>query len=531
MLDEATAGAGRTRARLVDAFLLIAVAVAFADSSIVVLAVPEIVADLDVSVSRASWVITAYNVAVVVAGALLLLVVRWLPARAAAAAGFAAFGLAAAGCALATSFTPLVAFRAAQGAAAALVLVTAIGLLRGSGSVRAWIFAATIGLAAGPALGGLLTELFSWRAIFVAQAPLVAVGLLALRGQRVPSRTAAARGRGGRAWLADLTLAALSAALVGALFLVVVLLISGFGWQPLEAALAATTLPLLALVAERAGGRLPTALAVASGGVLTAAGLVTLALLPGAETGLVLAGLALCGAGLGLAAQPLGRLALSGPELTRDAAWTVVARHLGLVAALLVVTPVLVSSLDDFEQQAEGVGGEVVLRTQLPLTQKLPILLDLADASRQAEVALPDVKAALARHETGNGSVTRLADRLTATLHDLVARAFRDPFLVCAGFGLLAALLGLGLGPRARPCACPGSSGCLSAGRGRRGRRRARRGGRTGRARRADRPRRPLPGADDDPRQGHRRDHAEDRAPLARRCCVQARHDPDDPAP
>ena len=53
--------------RLRTAVLVLAIAVAFADSSIVVLGVPEIVRDFDVPVDDASGVITSYNLAVVAA--------------------------------------------------------------------------------------------------------------------------------------------------------------------------------------------------------------------------------------------------------------------------------------------------------------------------------------------------------------------------------------------------------------------------------------------------------------------------------
>ena len=424
--------------------LVLAIAVAFADSSIVVLGVPEIVRDFEVAVDDASWVITAYNLAVVAGAAAVLALLGRVAPRALAVAGLGAFALASLGCAIAPSFAWLVGFRTAQGLAAALVLVAALPFLGGRAGVRPWILAATVGLAAGPALGGVLTELFSWRAIFAAQAPLVAAGLLALGA--APTLVTGAGRRPGRAWLADATLAALSAALVGALFLVVVLLINGFGWQPLPAALVATTLPVVAAVAERIGRGLAAAAAAAAGGVLVAAGLAVLAFLPSARTGLVVGGLALCGAGLGLAAQPLGRLALGGPRLAEDAAWTVFFRHAGLVVALVVVTPVLVSSLDALERDAEAVAGEVVLRSDLGLVEKARALSDLADASEASEPSVPDVREALAPREGGEGAISRVADDLTERLHELIARAFRDPFLLCAGFGLLSALLGLGLG-------------------------------------------------------------------------------------
>ncbi|HEX2504650.1 MAG TPA: MFS transporter [Gaiellaceae bacterium] len=431
--------------RLRHALVFTAVAVAFADSSIVVLAVPEIVGEFDVDVGAASWVITAYNVAVVAAGALLIPVSVQIRTARLAAFAFAGFALASAGCAAATSFGLLVGCRTVQGAAAALLLVAALPLLGGRAGVRTWILAGTIGFAAGPALGGLLTEFFSWRSIFAVQAPLVALGLLALRRQAYPAEPEGGP-RPPRAWLALATLGAVSAALVGALFLVVVLLVNGLGWQPLPAALVATTLPVLAGIAERAGLSLPARPAAVAGGILVTVGLATLAFLPGPRTSLIVAGLALCGIGLGLAAQPLGRLTLAREPLGSAGAWTVVARHAGLVVALVVVTPVLVSSLTDLKTDAEAVGGDLVLESQLPLAQKVPLLVDLAEATESVEADVPDLSPVFEPHETGLGVVTRLGNRLTDALHHLVTQAFRAPFLACAGFGVLASLLALGLG-------------------------------------------------------------------------------------
>ena len=432
--------------RLRHVLVFTAVAVAFADSSIVVVAVPEIVVEFDVDVGAASWVITAYNVAVVAAGALLIPAAAHIRTARLAAFAFAGFALASAGCAAATSFGLLVGCRTVQGAAAALLLVVALPLLGGRAGVRTWILAGTIGFAAGPALGGLLTEFFSWRSIFAVQAPLVALGLLALRRQVFAVEPESGH-RSRRAWLALATLGAISAALVGALFLVVVLLVNGLGWQPLPAALVATTLPILAGIAERAGLGLPARPAAVAGGVLVTVGLATLAFLPGPRTSLIVAGLALCGAGLGLAAQPLGRLALAGEPLGSAGAWTVVARHAGLVVALVAVTPILVSSLTDLETDAEAVGGDLVLESRLPLAEKVPLLIALAEATEEVGAEVPDLRPALEPFETGDGTVTRLGDRLTDAVQDLVTRAFRAPFLACAGFGLLTALLALGLGP------------------------------------------------------------------------------------
>ena len=54
----------------------IAVAVAFADSSIVVLALPDLYGAFDTSIVGVSWVITSYNLVVAVCAFLLVPVVR-----------------------------------------------------------------------------------------------------------------------------------------------------------------------------------------------------------------------------------------------------------------------------------------------------------------------------------------------------------------------------------------------------------------------------------------------------------------------
>ena len=64
-----------------SAALTAAVAVAFADSSIVVLALPELYGRFDTTIEGVSWVVTAYNAAVAVTALLLLLLVHRLSRR------------------------------------------------------------------------------------------------------------------------------------------------------------------------------------------------------------------------------------------------------------------------------------------------------------------------------------------------------------------------------------------------------------------------------------------------------------------
>jgi hypothetical protein len=76
--------------RGLSAPLTAAVAVAFADSSIVVLALPELYGRFDTTIEGVSWVVTAYNAAVAVAALALLLLVHRLSAALLLGAGLGA---------------------------------------------------------------------------------------------------------------------------------------------------------------------------------------------------------------------------------------------------------------------------------------------------------------------------------------------------------------------------------------------------------------------------------------------------------
>src|SRR6187431_1261943 len=73
---------GDRSGRLASLFVAAAVAIAFADSSIVVLALPQLYGELHTSIEGVAWVVTAYNAAVAVAAFALILFVHHLRARA-----------------------------------------------------------------------------------------------------------------------------------------------------------------------------------------------------------------------------------------------------------------------------------------------------------------------------------------------------------------------------------------------------------------------------------------------------------------
>jgi MFS family permease len=437
-----------------NVLLLGAVALAFADSSIVVLALPELLDRFDTEIAPVSWVITSYNLALAGGALAAIPLVRHLGPQTAVRSGALLFAAASGACAASSGLWMLVGFRAAQGAGGAVLLTAALPLLGRSGPGR-WALAAAFGAAAGPALGGALTEAFDWRAIFIAQAPVALVALAApgapgeaevstrpsdtfsaspslLRlGPRLaaslpplPSTSKLSQGLG-----ANLALALLSGALVGALFLVVVLLVDVWGLTPLGAAGVATALPAGTLVAAA----LPARTVLAAGLLALAAGLAGLSLLPDDAVGWPVAALVLCGLGTGVAAPTLTRSALA-----RGAAVSVCARHLGLVLALVAVAPLLAADLDDGGTRAKLVGTARVLDAPVAAETKVPLAVDLVRAiDRAPRGKLPDFAPEFAK-QPPSVALRDLETDLEQTLRAVITRSFRNSFFLCAGFALLA---------------------------------------------------------------------------------------------
>ncbi|MFI6355732.1 MFS transporter [Streptomyces sp. NPDC050743] len=170
--------------------LLLGEAMNLLDATIVQVAAPAIHADLGGSVSDIQWFTTAYTlpfaVLLITGGRLGDIAGR----RRLFVVGVTGFMLASTACALAPTVGFLIAFRAVQGAAAAVIIPQTIGLIKamftGDEMSRALgSIGPVMGLAAvcGPVLGGVLThaDLFgsSWRATFLVNVP-VSLAVLAL---------------------------------------------------------------------------------------------------------------------------------------------------------------------------------------------------------------------------------------------------------------------------------------------------------------------------------------------------------------
>lgn len=443
--------------------LRLAVALAFADASIVVVALPEIVARLHTSISHATWVIMAYNLALICTAVVVIPFARRLDSTRALVAGLALFGLASIGCGLANSLSALVPLRCVQGVGGGLLLCASLPIFagsarRGDSALNGWSAAAAVGIAIGPAAGGVLTQIFSWRAIFLAQAPVAGLAVILVLVLHVQSANEVGDELDHRAsaldpLTANAALTLLSAGLICALFLVVVVLINVWLLSPIAAAAVVSTIPVTTAIAERrVRGSSPLALG-AVGATLVAAGLLGLSLVTHRELGWVLIALALVGIGLGLAFPGLTTAALrtTGPAAAR-AAKTVAARDAGIVLGLLILTPLLVNQLNTAPNKAVPAATKAVLIAPLPLDVKISLAPSLeADYKNAPQSALPNFGPTFAKASAHATPAERAALRaLHSQLDSIVQRAatsaFRQPLRYGAIFAIaVLPLLGLAL--------------------------------------------------------------------------------------
>ena len=419
----------------------VAVGLAFADSSIVTLALPEILGQFDVAITSVAWVLTSFNLVLAVVAVPAAYVSRRRP-REAFVVGVVVFAAASLACGLAPSFDVLVAARCVQALGAALIVTAALHLLsQVEGSERAlrvWVAAGVLGAALGPAAGGILTQLLGWESIFLVQVPLALALLLAVRALDVRPVLM----RAGRPSItANAALLLVAGGLVAALFLVVLLLVDGWGMSPAAAGLVVTVMPLTAIAVGRFR---PSALAgvqgIACGVVLLAGGLTALALMPRAGWGWTIPPQLLVGAGLGLTVAGLTELALRGrADQVVHGGWTIAARHAGVVLGLVLLAPVLTTALEENRDEAIRAGAAVVLDSDIPPLDKLGVAQDVLDEVDRADEfgELPDVERAF-EGRPDDDEWRALVDGLQEQLDRAVTSAFSGPFLVAAALTLLA---------------------------------------------------------------------------------------------
>ncbi len=422
----------------IPVLLLLAAALALADASVVTLALPPIIDELDASVEGAAAVLGCYTLVLTVA----------LPAaarlrarpRAIGAGGGALFAVASLGCGLSGALAPLLVWRCLQAAGAAAVLVAAFSLLEAGGrGRRAWNAAAIFGFAAGPALGGVLTQALDWRAIFLVQAPVAAAAAFAAWRSREP--LAPPEPQDSWELRPALALALLSAALVGVLFLLVLLLITGWSMMPLTAAVAVSVLPVAAVAAARVPG--PPRVLAAAGAALVGGGVLALAAIPTPSAWWTVVPQLMAGAGMGLALPALAGELL--PERTaRQAARLLSARHAGITVALALLAPVVAARIDDTVATGREQGTALVLDARLPPLDKLSLAqtlvgdLDPVDPRGHLQAALRRARGDI--DAESRPAYATLARRADEALVEGVHTAFTPGFVICGVLAWLAAL-------------------------------------------------------------------------------------------
>lgn len=179
--------------RLVLAIAILASLVSFLDGTIVNVVLPAIRRELGGGLEAQQWIVDAYLITlgslILVAGSVSDVYGRIMVIR----VGLVAFGIASLAIALSPNVEFLIAARAVQGIAGALLVPSSLALItsnfRGPAQAKAigtWTGMTTIAMIAGPVIGGLFVDFLSWRYAFVINALPIAVTLVLLKllGQR-----------------------------------------------------------------------------------------------------------------------------------------------------------------------------------------------------------------------------------------------------------------------------------------------------------------------------------------------------------
>ena len=149
------------------------------DTSIANVSVPNIAGSLGVSANEGTWVITSYSVA----EAITVPLTGWLAGRFGAVRVFVTamllFSVFSAACGLAPSLNALVAFRVLQGLAGGPMIPLSQTLLlrvfprdKSNQAMGLWAMTTVIAPIAGPILGGVLCDTYSWPWVFYINVPI-----------------------------------------------------------------------------------------------------------------------------------------------------------------------------------------------------------------------------------------------------------------------------------------------------------------------------------------------------------------------
>jgi EmrB/QacA subfamily drug resistance transporter len=168
------------RQRLTLVAAILGSGVATIDGTIVNVALPAIQRDLGGGLPAQQWVSNSY---LLVLGSLILIggsLGDIYGQRRVFAIGVGAFGVFSVACALAPTIGVLIAARALQGAAAALLTPSSLAIIvqafppgQRSAAIGSWTAWGGIGAIVGPLVGGVIVDQASWRWVFALNVPLV----------------------------------------------------------------------------------------------------------------------------------------------------------------------------------------------------------------------------------------------------------------------------------------------------------------------------------------------------------------------
>jgi len=197
-MEHAASGSARGRGWFM-AFVCLGVFVVYLDSTIVNVALPEMQKKLEVGMNSLQWVIDGYTLTF----ACLLLMAGTvgdiLGHKRLFAIGMFGFTVFSACCGLAGSIGELVAFRFLQGTFGALMIPASLAIIRNlydepaarAKAIGVWAGLGGLALAAGPLIGGWLTETSGWQSIFWINVPIgvvVSAVLLAFKRETARNR-------------------------------------------------------------------------------------------------------------------------------------------------------------------------------------------------------------------------------------------------------------------------------------------------------------------------------------------------------
>ena len=141
-----------------------------------------------------------------------------------------------------------------------------------------------------------------------------------------------------------------------------------------------------------------------------------------------------------------------GPILAKTGAWSTGARHAGLVLALILIAPLLATELDDGAQQAALGATSVILDSEVGISTKVPLALDMRDLIDETPRGeFPDLAEPFeSRGVDSDPELAEFRDSLIGTIEAVITRGFRTSFLLCAAFAAAAVVPILLLGARRR---------------------------------------------------------------------------------